>query len=221
MLRFSARAGDRSDRSVRTGSAAARSDGSSPKQRPCKLLDIPAERMETANQDNASAAQEQEWLRQLSLIYSGLIVIGVYLVAPLLTAASLDLSAKDCVVAFSLAISLLAALVIVNRQEVLRRCATTSVLATIARVVAQTTPSLAWSPASGTLPGSLEWGMLAGGLVGVAVHSAGYARLERDQAIGTLVDGSADRLCVGAAGEGEVQSQRRHVVGFEIEPLIQ
>jgi hypothetical protein len=49
------------------------------------------------------------WLRQLSLIYSGLIIIGVYLVAPFLTAASLDLPAKVCVVAFSVAIPLLAA----------------------------------------------------------------------------------------------------------------
>jgi hypothetical protein len=143
---------------------------------------IPAERMVTVNEDKASAAQEQEWLRQLSLIYSGLIVIGVYLVAPFLTAASLDLPAKVCVVAFSVAIPLLAALAIVNRQEVFRRRATTSVLATIAWVVAQTSPSLAWSPASGTSPGSLGVGMLAGGLVGVAVHSAGYTRLECDQA---------------------------------------
>lgn len=63
----------------------------------------------TVNEDKASAEQEQEWLRQLSLIYSGLIVIGVYLVAPFLTAASLDLPAKVCVVAFSVAIPLLAA----------------------------------------------------------------------------------------------------------------
>ena len=119
---------------------------------------IPAERMVTVNEDKASAAQEQEWLRQLSLIYSGLIIIGVYLVAPFLTAASLDLPAKVCVVAFSVAIPLLAALAIVNRLEVFRRRATTSVLATIAWVVAQTSPSLAWSPASGTSPGSLGWG---------------------------------------------------------------
>jgi hypothetical protein len=61
--------------------------------------------------------QEQEWLRQLSLIYSGLIVIGVYMVQPFLTAASLDLSAKICVVTFSVAIPLLAALVIVNGRK--------------------------------------------------------------------------------------------------------
>ena len=66
----------------------------------------------------ASAAPEQvqEWLPQLSLIYGGLIVIGVYMAQPFLTAASLDLSAKS-VVAFSVAIPLLAALVMLNRQE--------------------------------------------------------------------------------------------------------
>jgi hypothetical protein len=103
--------------------------------------------------------QEQEWLRQLSLIYSGLIVIGVYMVQPFLTAASLDLSARICVVAFSVAVPLLAALVIVNRQEAFRRRMTKSVLVTIAQVVARKlAPSLAWSPASGTSYGSPGWG---------------------------------------------------------------
>jgi hypothetical protein len=32
----------------------------------------------------------QEWLRQSNLIYGGLIVIGVYMVTPFLTASSLD-----------------------------------------------------------------------------------------------------------------------------------
>jgi hypothetical protein len=49
-----------------------------------------------------------------------LIGIGVVMIQPFLTAASLDLTAKICVIAFSVAISLLAALVLVNRQEVFR-----------------------------------------------------------------------------------------------------
>jgi hypothetical protein len=115
---------------------------------------------------NGSAEQEQEWLRQLSLIYSGLILVGVYLVQPFLTAASLDLSAMICVVAFSVAIPLLAALVILNRQEAFRRRATTSVLATITRVVAQNLALV------GVVAGfwHIHWvagvGMMAGGLVG-------------------------------------------------------
>jgi uncharacterized membrane protein len=82
-----------------------------------RLLDVPAERMVTVRAD---PAQEQEWLRQNNLIYSGLIGIGVVMIQPFLTAASLDLTAKICVVAFSVAIPLLAALVMVNRQEAFR-----------------------------------------------------------------------------------------------------
>jgi hypothetical protein len=125
--------------------------------------------------------QEQEWLRQLSLIYGGLILIGLYMVQPFLTATSLDLSAKICVIAFSVAIPLLAALVVLNRQEAFRRRVSKSVVATIARVVAQ---DLAFV---GVVAGfwHIYWiagvGMLAGGIVGVGVHSAGYWRLEREQ----------------------------------------
>jgi hypothetical protein len=64
-------------------------------------------------------------------------LVGVCKVQPFFTAASLDLSAKICVIAFSVAIPLLAALVLVNQQEAFRRHATKSVIATIARVVAQ------------------------------------------------------------------------------------
>jgi hypothetical protein len=126
--------------------------------------------------------QEQEWLRQLSLVYSGLIAIGVYMVQPFLTAASLDLSARICVVAFSVAIPLLAALVIVNRQEAFRRRMARSVLVTMAQVAAQTCTFV------GVVAGfwHILWiagaGMLASGIVAVGVQSAGYLRLEHDQA---------------------------------------
>jgi hypothetical protein len=82
---------------------------------------------------------------------------------------------------FSVAIPLLAALVLVNQQEAFRRRATTSVLAVIARVVAQNCAFV------GVVAGfwHIHWiagvGMLASGLVAVVVHSAGYTRLERDQ----------------------------------------
>jgi O-antigen/teichoic acid export membrane protein len=141
--------------------------------------------MVTVNEDRAwfrqDPQQEQEWLRQLSLVYGGLIVLGVYMVAPFLTAASLDLSAKICVVAFSVAIPLLAALVLVNRQELFRRRMTKSVLVDTVRVVAQLCAF------AGVVAGfwHILWiagvGMLAGGLVAVAVQSAGFWRLEREQ----------------------------------------
>lgn len=125
--------------------------------------------------------QVQEWLRQRDLIYGGLVGVGVVMVQPFLTAPSLDLSAKVCVIAFSIAIPLLAALVLVNRQEVFRGRATRSVLVNITQVVAQ------MCAFAGLVAGfwHIHWiagvGMVASGLVGVAVHSAGYVRLERDQ----------------------------------------
>jgi hypothetical protein len=125
--------------------------------------------------------QEQEWLRQNNLIYAGLIGIGVVMVQPFLTATSLDRTALICVVAFSTAIPLLAALVMVNRQEAFRRRMSKSVLVSIARVFAMV---LAFG---GIVAGfwHIHWiagaGFLASGLAGVAVHSAGYVSLERDR----------------------------------------
>jgi uncharacterized membrane protein HdeD (DUF308 family) len=136
--------------------------------------------------------QEQEWLRQSNLIYGALIGIGVVLVQPFLTAASLDLSARICVVAFAVAIPLLAALVLVNRQETFRRRRSGSVFVNIAQVVAQL------SAFAGIVAGfwHILWiagaAMLVAGLVAVAVHSAGYTRLEGDQPPGTGPVGDPD-----------------------------
>jgi hypothetical protein len=100
--------------------------------------DAEHERAREAAQELARAAQERakadaerlkaealpltgpmarEVLGRLGLIYGGLILIGVYMVQPFLTAPSLDASAKVSVIAFSVAIPPLAALVMVNRQE--------------------------------------------------------------------------------------------------------
>jgi len=134
-----------------------------------------------SDHDDADPGQEQEWLRESDLINGGLILIGVYLVQPFLTAASLDLSARICVVAFSVAIPLLAALVLVNRRELSRHRATRSRLVVWTRVVAQ---NLAFA---GVVAGFWHiWriagvGMLASGIVAVGVHAAGYLGLKPEQ----------------------------------------
>src|SRR5690348_11383194 len=81
--------------------------------------------------------QQREWIRQNSAIYGGLIAIGVVLVQQFLTATGLDWPAKICVLAFSVAIPLLAALVLVNRQENFRRRPTDSLVVRVARSIAQ------------------------------------------------------------------------------------
>jgi hypothetical protein len=121
----------------------------------------------------------QEWLRQNNLIYGGLIAIGIYMVQPFLTAGSLDLSARICVVAFSVAIPLLAGLLVLNRQEIFRARATSFAVVEVTKVVAQTCAF------AGVVAGfwHILWiagvGILAGGLVAVGVHSAGYMRVEQ------------------------------------------
>jgi hypothetical protein len=112
---------------------------------------------------------------------AGLIGIAVVMVQPYLAAQSLDRSARISVVAFSVAIPLLAALVMVNRQEAFRRRRTPSVIVAVAQVVAQLCAFV------GIVAGfwHIQWiagvGFLAAALVAVGVHSAGFVRLEMDQ----------------------------------------
>lgn len=123
--------------------------------------------------------QQREWLRQNNVIYGGLIAIGLVLVQPFLTATSLDWSAKICVIAFSVAIPLLGALVLVNRQETFRRRVTDSRLVRVTQSIAQLFAFV------GVVVGfwHIMWlagvGILVSGFAAMMVHSAGYFRLER------------------------------------------
>jgi hypothetical protein len=123
--------------------------------------------------------QQREWIRQNNVIYGGLIAIGLVLVQPFLTATSLNWSAKICVIAFSAAIPLLAALILVNRQENFRRRVTDSLLVRATQSIAQLLAFI------GVVAGfwHIMWlagvGILVGGFAAMMVHSAGYFRLER------------------------------------------
>ena len=135
---------------------------------------------ERLKQDVLTGSMKQEVVRQQGLIYGGLILIGLYMVQPFLTAPSLDVSAKVSI-AFSVAIPLLAALVVVNRQEAFRGRLTPSVTVTVARVIAQGAAFV------GIVAGfwHITWiagvTFLAAGFVAVGIHSAGYIRLESAQ----------------------------------------
>ena len=124
--------------------------------------------------------QQREWIRQNNLIYGGLIAIGLVLIQPFLTVATptLNWSAKICAIAFSVAIPLLAALILVSRQETFRRRATDSLVVRATRAVAQLLAFV------GVVAGfwHIVWiagvGILVSGVVAMMVHSAGYFRLE-------------------------------------------
>jgi Na+(H+)/acetate symporter ActP len=121
---------------------------------------------------------QQEWIRQDNLAYGGLIAIGIVLVQPFVAGASLDISGMVCAVAFAIAIPLLAALVLVNRQETFRRRRTSSRIVAVARATAQ------GSAFVGVVAGvwHIHWiagvGVLVSALVAVGVQSAGVTRLE-------------------------------------------
>ena len=126
----------------------------------------------------------REWLRQRDLTYGGLIGIGVIMVQPFLNARSLDLSAKICVGAFAVAIPLLAALILLNRQEMFRSRTDTSRLVVVGLAMAQA------SAVTGVVAGfwHIHWVagvlMLVSGVLGLAVHSAGWSNLELGQVFG-------------------------------------
>jgi hypothetical protein len=121
---------------------------------------------------------QQEWIRQDNLAYGGLIAIGIVLVQPFVAGASLDTSGMICAVAWAVAIPLLAALVLVNRQETFRRRRTSSRTVAVARAIAQGCAFV------GLVAGfwHIHWiagvGVLVSALVAMGVHSAGFTRLE-------------------------------------------
>lgn len=131
-----------------------------------------------------AVAHQGETLRQNGLMYGGLIGIGVVLVQPFLTsgAASLDLSAKICVIAFSVAIPLLSALIMLNRHETYRRRMTSSVVVLVAQQVALGLGFVGVVAGFWHIMTIAGIAILVGAILGVAVHSAGYVRVEEEDA---------------------------------------
>lgn len=127
---------------------------------------------------NIDPELEQEALRPNNLSYGGLMAIGVVFLQPFVAGTPLSTAAKVCVVSFSIAIPLLAALLLVNYQEVFRRRATRSRVISVTRSLAQ---ALAFT---GVVAGLWHVMWVAGvatlvtGLVALGVHSAGYTKVE-------------------------------------------
>ncbi|MEU4392105.1 hypothetical protein [Kribbella sp. NPDC023855] len=128
----------------------------------------------------ADPAVQTEWIRQSNLAYGGLVAAGLVMVQPFLTETSLDPSAMVCVIAFAVSIPLLAALLVLNRQEEFRRQMTRSRVVGMAKAVAQ------GSAFVGITAGFWHMTMVAGivflavGCVALGVHSSGFVQLEYD-----------------------------------------
>jgi hypothetical protein len=120
----------------------------------------------------------EEVLRQIGVMYGGLIAIAVVMVQGFLETSSLDASARVSTIAFAVAIPLLAALVLVNRQEAFRGRRTTSVSVTLARAIAQLAAFVGLVAGFWDITWVAGVTFLVAALVAVGVHSAGFWRVE-------------------------------------------
>jgi len=91
---------------------------------------------------------------------------------------NLDTPAQVSIIAFAVAIPLLAALVLVNRQEAFRGRQTTSKTVMLARVIAQLAAFVGVVAAFWDITWFAGVTFLVAGLVAVGVHSAGFWRVE-------------------------------------------
>ena len=95
-----------------------------------------------------------------------------------LEASSLDASTRVGTIAFAVAIPLLAALVLVNRQEAFRGRRTASKSVTLAHAIAQLAAFVGIVAAFWHITWVAGVTFLVVGLVAVGVHSAGFWRVE-------------------------------------------
>ena len=125
-----------------------------------------------------TSEMKEEVFRQVGVMYGGLIAIAVVMLQGFLEASSLDAPARVGTIAFAVAIPLLAALVLVNRQEAFRGRRTTSVTVTLARAIAQLAAFVGLVAAFWDIAWVAGVTFLVASLVAVGVHSAGFWRVE-------------------------------------------
>ena len=126
-------------------------------------------------------AQEQAWVRQLNFTYGGLLIAGFFLIQPFLTARSLDVSARICVVAFAVAIPLLAALILLGQQEEFKHRLSGSKLVSIARSVGQLAAFVGLTAGFWHMVWFAGVAVLAATVIATGVYSAGYTRVIFDK----------------------------------------
>ena len=137
--------------------------------------------------------QIQEWLGEKDLTYGGLIGIGVIMVQPFLSSAPLDVAGMVCVVAFALAIPLLAALVLLNRLESFRRRFARSALVSVGQGLGQLAAFVGIAAGFWHINWIAGAVFLVSAVFAMGVHSAGFMSVE--SGMGPLAgpgDGRAD-----------------------------
>lgn len=122
--------------------------------------------------------KQNDWFQQNNLTYLGLIGIGVVIMQPFLTTRSLDLSALICIVAFSLAIPLLAMLVMLAHLQASHHDTSSSLTLSIAKAVGLACASVGVVAAFWHILWIAGVVVLASGIAGFALYASYYGRLE-------------------------------------------
>ncbi len=118
--------------------------------------------------------QKAGWLQKDNLIYVGLIGIGVVIMQPFIATARLDLPSMISVVAFSLAIPLLAGLVMLNLVQSLHKYAAYPWYLVFARAVSQGSAFVGVAAAFWHVLWIAGVVVSVSGIVGLALYAAYY-----------------------------------------------
>ncbi|MGF7228749.1 MAG: hypothetical protein ACQR33_02070 [Candidatus Saccharibacteria bacterium] len=125
-----------------------------------------------------SHAQEREWIREANITYGGLIGLGLVMIQPFIYRGQfVGLPAKICVVSFAISTPILAALLLLNREEEFRKHMTKSGIVAVGRSIAQL------AAVTGFVAGLWHISPLAGKaaiascIFAMSAHSAGYVKL--------------------------------------------
>lgn len=124
---------------------------------------------------------QEELQRQDTLIYGGLIAGCVAFMQPFLTAPALDLAATVAVVAFSVAIPLLAALLMVNQQAAYRHRRADLRILSLTKIAGQGLAVVGLAAAFWHVLWVAGVAVVVGGLVAVTIHAQGFIRLEASE----------------------------------------
>lgn len=141
-----------------------------------------------------------EWLRQNNLMYGGLVGICVVLVQPLITDAAPSPLGLASIALFAIAIPLLAALIVLNWQELYRHRLATSRTVTVARSIAIGAAIAGMVTSFWDVSWIAGAALLVTAFVAMFVHSAGYVGVEGMQRWGRWTTAAGEREPAASAG---------------------
>lgn len=123
-------------------------------------------------------AVEREWLKQDKIIYGALSGAGLILVQPFLYNGQFKgVPAKVAVVAFAIAIPMLAALILLNEEEIFRKHPSKSRVVATVRVLGQAAAFVGFVAAFWHIDKIAGISAIVASVIGMGAHSAGYTKL--------------------------------------------